>query len=63
MERKNIPERKMKALIANSGGVCASLCCAKRFVESGNEVDDAAFFGEIAHVVGDCRQAVTPPTT
>lgn len=56
MSRKNIPEKEMKALIANSGGVCAFPGCAQRFVEPGNAVDDAAFLGEMAHIVADSRQ-------
>ena len=56
MSRKNIPEKEMKALIANSGGVCAFPGCSQRFVEPGNAVDDAAFLGEMAHIVADSRQ-------
>ncbi len=56
MSRKNIPDREMKALIADSGGVCAFPGCNQRFVEPGNAVDDAAFLGEMAHIVGDSHQ-------
>ncbi len=55
MSRKNIPEKEMKALLADSGGVCAFPGCNKRFVEPGNAVDDAAFLGEMAHIGGDSR--------
>ncbi len=40
MSRKNISEKETKALIANSGGVCAFPGCTQRFVEPGNAVDD-----------------------
>lgn len=53
---RNIPDKDMKALLADSGGVCAFPGCNKRFVEPGNAVDDAAFLGEMAHIVGDSRQ-------
>jgi hypothetical protein len=56
MSRKNIPDKEMKALIANSGGVCAFPACTQRFVEPGNDLDDAAFLGEMAHIVGDSHQ-------
>ncbi len=56
MSRTNIPEKETKALIANSGGVCAFPGCTQRFVEPGNAVDDAAFLGEMAHIVGDSHQ-------
>lgn len=56
MSRKNIPDKEMKALIANSGGVCAFPGCPQRFVEPGNDLDDAAFLGEMAHIVGDSHQ-------
>lgn len=56
MSWKNIPEKEMKALIANSGGVCAFPGCDKRFVEPGNDLDAAAFLGEMAHIDGDSRQ-------
>jgi hypothetical protein len=56
MGRKSIPDKEMKALISISGGVCAFPGCAKRFVEPGNEADDAAFLGEMAHIVADSRQ-------
>jgi hypothetical protein len=56
MSRKNIPDKEMKALIANSGGVCAFPGCNQRFVEPGNDLDDAAFLGEMAHIVGDSHQ-------
>ena len=56
MSRKTVPDREMKALIALSGGVCAFPECGKRLVEPGNTNDDAAFLGEMAHVVGESRQ-------
>lgn len=56
MSRKNIPEKEMKALLADSGGVCAFHGCTQRFVEPGNALDDAAFLGEMAHIVGDSHQ-------
>ena len=56
MGRKNIPEREMKALIALSGNVCAFPGCTTRLVAPGNADDDAAFLGEMAHIVGDSHQ-------
>lgn len=56
MSRKNIPEKEMKALLADSGGVCAFPGCTQRFVEPGNALDEAAFLGEMAHIVGNSRQ-------
>jgi hypothetical protein len=56
VSRKSISEKEMKALIANSGGICAFPGCTQRFVEPGNACDDAAFVGEIAHIVGDSHQ-------
>ena len=52
----NIPDKEMKTLIALSGGVCAFPGCDKRLVEPGNGHDDAAFLGEMAHIVADSRQ-------
>jgi hypothetical protein len=53
---RNIPEKESKALIALSGGVCAFPGCPKRLVEPGNASDDAAFLGEMAHIIADSRQ-------
>ena len=53
---RNIPDKEMKALIALSGGVCAFPDCTTRLVEPSNADDDAAFLGEMAHIVGDSRQ-------
>ena len=53
---RNIPDKEMKALIALSGGVCAFPGCNKRLLEPGNAADDAAFLGEMAHIVADSRQ-------
>jgi hypothetical protein len=53
---RNIPDKEMKALIALSGGVCAFPDCNRRLVEPGNADDDAAFLGEMAHIVADSRQ-------
>lgn len=53
---RNIPDKEMKALIALSGGVCAFPGCHKRLLEPGNAADDAAFLGEMAHIVADSRQ-------
>src|SRR5205085_1158656 len=38
------------------GGVCAFPDCNKRLLEPGNTDDDAAFLGEMAHIVADSRQ-------
>ncbi len=46
----------MKALIALSGGICAFPGCNKRLYEPGNMDDDAAFLGQMAHIVADSRQ-------
>jgi hypothetical protein len=54
--RRSIPEKETKALIALSGGVCAFPGCHKRLVEHGNDLDAAAFLGEMAHIVADSRQ-------
>jgi hypothetical protein len=53
---RNIPDKEMKALIALSGGVCAFPGCNKRLLEQGNADDDAAFLGEMAHIIADSRQ-------
>jgi hypothetical protein len=53
---RNIPDKEMKALIALSGGVCAFPGCNQRLVEPGNTKDDAAFLGEMAHIIADSRQ-------
>lgn len=53
---RNIPDKEMKALIALSGGVCAFPACHKRLVEPRNDLDAAAFLGEMAHIVADSRQ-------
>jgi hypothetical protein len=53
---RNIPDKEMKALIALSGGVCAFPGCNKRLLEPGNADDDAAFLGEMAHIIADSRQ-------
>jgi hypothetical protein len=54
--RQNIPEKEVKALIALSGGVCAFPGCNKRLVQPGTKDDDAAFLGEMAHIIADSRQ-------
>ena len=54
--RRGIPDKESKALIALSGGVCAFPGCTKRLVERGNDLDAAAFLGEMAHIVADSRQ-------
>lgn len=51
-----VSAKDIKALIAVSGGICAFPGCSKRFVEPGNDLDDAAFLGEMAHIVADSRQ-------
>jgi hypothetical protein len=56
MARKNIPEKEMKALIALSGNMCAFPGCATQLVIPGNDGDDAAFLGEMAHIIGDSHQ-------
>ncbi len=56
MSRKNISDKETKTLIALSGGVCAFPNCGKRLIEPGNTNDDAAFLGEMAHIVGDSHQ-------
>jgi hypothetical protein len=53
---RNIPDKEMKTLIALSGGVCAFPGCNKLLVEPGNPDDDAAFLGEMAHIIADSRQ-------
>jgi hypothetical protein len=53
---RNIPDKEMKALIALSGGVCAFPGCDKGLVEPSNKDDDAAFLGEMGHIVADSRQ-------
>lgn len=39
-----------------SGGVCAHPDCDKELLETGNEVDNLAIVGEMAHIVGEKRQ-------
>lgn len=51
-----IPQPDMKALFAKSGGVCAFPGCGKELVEAGNEQDNLAIVGEMAHIVGEKRQ-------
>ena len=53
---RDIPDKEVKALIALSGGVCAFPGCHKRLYEPGNMDDDAAFLGQVAHIVADSRQ-------
>src|ERR1043165_6339740 len=53
---QNIPDKEMKALIALSGGICAFPGCNRRLVEPGTKNDDAAFLGEMAHIIPDRRQ-------
>ncbi len=53
---RNIPDKEMKALIALSGGICAFAGCNKRLLEPGDADDDAAFLGEMAHIIADSRQ-------
>jgi hypothetical protein len=53
---RSIRDREMKVLIALSGGVCAFPGCNKRLLEPDNSDDDAAFLGEMAHIVADSRQ-------
>ena len=52
---RNIPDKEMKTLIALP--VASELPgCDKRLVEPANGDDDAAFLGEMAHIVADSRQ-------
>jgi hypothetical protein len=53
---RNIPDKEMKVLIALSGGVCAFPACNKHLQEPSNSDDDAAFLGEMAHIIADSRQ-------
>lgn len=56
MSRKGIPSKELKTLLALSGGVCAFPNCTTHLVEPGSSADDAAFLGEMAHIVGESRQ-------
>jgi len=56
MSRKSISNKELKTLLAMSGGVCAFPDCTTHLVEPGNSADDAAFLGEMAHIVGESRQ-------
>jgi hypothetical protein len=56
MPRTNPPPREWKILLARSGGICAFPGCGKALIEPGNEQDQDAFIGEVAHIVADSRQ-------
>lgn len=56
MARTNPSSKEWKILLARSGGVCAFPGCGKALIESGNDQDEDAFIGEVAHIVADSRQ-------
>jgi len=56
MSRRSIPQKEIKALCALSGGVCAFPGCGRSLMEPCTKDDDAAFLGEVAHIVADSRQ-------
>lgn len=56
MPRTKVPEKEWKIVLARSGGVCAFPGCPKSLTEPGNDKDEPAFIGEVAHIVADSRQ-------
>jgi hypothetical protein len=56
MARTNPPPKEWKVLLARSGGICAFPGCGKGLIEPGNDEDEDAFIGEVAHIVADSRQ-------
>jgi hypothetical protein len=56
MPRTDVSDKEWKIVLARSGGVCAFPACGKSLIESGNDDDQSAFIGDIAHIVADSRQ-------
>lgn len=56
MPRTNVPPQEARLVYLMSGGICAFPNCGRNLIEPGNETDDPAFIGEIAHIVADSRQ-------
>jgi len=56
MPRTKPPDKEWKIVLARSGGVCAFPGCAEGLVKPGNDQDEPAFIGEVAHIVSDSRQ-------
>lgn len=55
-DRKAIPAKDWKILIAESGGYCAFPDCPEYLVSEHTGEDEEVFLGEIAHIVGSSRQ-------
>ena len=56
MPRTKPSDKEWKIVLARSGGVCAFPGCSKGLIESGNDQDEPAFIGEVAHIISDSRQ-------
>ena len=56
MPRTKPTEKEWKIVLARSGGVCAFPGCDESLTKSGNDQDETAFIGEVAHIVSDSRQ-------
>jgi hypothetical protein len=56
MPRTKPPDKEWKIVLARSGGVCAFLGCGETLTKPGTDQDEAAFIGEVAHIVSDSRQ-------
>lgn len=53
MPRTKPPDKEWKIVLARSGGVCAFPGCGESLTKSGNDQDEAASIGEVAHIVSD----------
>ena len=56
MPRTKPPDKEWKIVLARSGGVCAFPGCGESLTKPGTDQDEAAFIGEVAHIVSDSRQ-------
>ena len=56
MTRTKVSDKEWKIVLARSGGVCAFPGCGEILTKPGNGQDEAAFIGEVAHIVSDSRQ-------
>src|SRR4051794_29707973 len=56
MARTDVSEKEARIVYLRSAGRCAFPGCGRELVEPGNQGDDHAYIGEIAHIVADSRQ-------
>lgn len=56
MPRTKPPDKEWKIVLARSGGVCAFPGCGESLTKPGTDQDEAAFIGEVAHIVSDSHQ-------